>query len=313
MRYFPLLRGKQHELVALRELAGDIAKSGNVVPILEPVNANATTRKSMNRFMVESMPFLFICNPRYGEFANNTDGLVAAIISQDLSDYDNWIPTLTINEATSLQDLDAFTETYTEYQRALVYDGMPHQDAVLSRIGGAGIDYHVFMSGRVESSYIDSVPVNNRVFIEDSFRRQTRNADYPVQEFFTDQNTAEGNKDNVDFGDFSIVGDYYSETGGPAHAVALHHIHFGENSHSLYIHHFISDHVDLPVDTPGKTIEAVTHLVEALGNLQPNETRACQEYRTMSRTQNARSLGYMKRLAIMHHLEVILSNGGLAN
>ena len=134
-----------------------------------------------------------------------------------------------------------------------------------------------FISGRVENSYIESIPVNNRVLIVDPFRRQQRNADYPDEEFFTDLNTAEGNRDHVAFGDFSIVGDYYTDTGGPAHAVALHHIHFTEDSQSLSIHHFISDRIDTSVDTSGKIIEAVNHLVEALDNLQPSDTRACDE------------------------------------
>ena len=312
MRYFPLLRGKQNEMIALRDLAGEIAKNGNVIPILEAVNGNATTQISLDRFVVESMPFLFICNPRHGEFANDPERLAATIISQDLSDYDNWTPALYINETTSLQQFNDFVESYSEYQRALIYYGRPNQNAVRSRIDEVGADYHVFMSGHVETSYIESIPFNNRVIIDDPFHRR-RNADYPDQEFFTDRNTVEGSPNDVAFGDFSIVGDYFAETGGPAYAVALHHIHFRENAYSLDIHHFISDRVDLPVDTHGKTIEAIAHLVEALDNLQPNSTRACDEYRTNNENQNAPTLGYMKRLAIKHHLEVMLGDGGLAN
>jgi len=63
-RYFPFLRGKQHELMALRELAGQIAEEGSVIPIIEPVNGNATTRISLDRYVEVSMPFIFICNPR---------------------------------------------------------------------------------------------------------------------------------------------------------------------------------------------------------------------------------------------------------
>ena len=110
-----------------------------------------------------------------------------------------------------------------------------------------------------------------------------------------------GNQDDVNFWDFSIGGDYYTETGGPAYAVALHHIHFAENSHSLNISHFKSDQIDTLVDTPGKIIEAVDHLVEALNSLQPNDTQACGEYRTMSEDQQSSRLGYMKCLAIKHH------------
>ena len=260
MNYYPFLRGKQNEMIALRDLAEDIVKNGKVIPIIEPVNSNDTTQISLVRFMETSMPFLFICNPRNGMFSDDADRLVTDVISRGLGDYDNWIPALYVDEETGLQELDAFTEAYDEYRRALVYCGRPQRSSIRSRIENASVDYHVFISGRVENSYIESIPVNNRVLIVDSFRRQQRNADYPDEEFFTDLNTAEGNRDHVAFGDFSIVGDYYTDTGGPAHAVALHHIHFTEDSQSLSIHHFISDRVDTSVDTSGKIIEAVNHL-----------------------------------------------------
>ena len=315
MRYFPFFRGKQNELMAVRELAADITNNGYVIPILELVNSNSTTRISIDRFIEESMPFLFICNPIHGNFSKKPENLVDNVISQGLCEYDNWVPSLYVDEATALQELETFMEAYDEYPLALVYYGRPQRSTVGSRIdaAGANIQHHVFMPGRVENDYIQSIPDNQRVLIVDPFRRQLRNADYPAREFFTDQNTVAGNQDDVDFGDFSIVGDHYTETGGPAHAVALHHIHFAENSHSLEISHFISDRTETTADTPGKIIEAVTNLTEALDSLQPNDTRACDEYHTMSEDQQSSGLGYMKRLAIMHHLQVILHDAGLVN
>ena len=159
---------------------------------------------------------------------------------------------------------------------------------------------------RVEREYIESVSADSCVRVSDRFVRQLRNADYPAVEFFTDLNTVTGNPHGRNFGDFSIVGDHYTETGGPAHAVALHHIHCSEGSQSLKISHFTSDRPDTTVDTPGKIIEALNHLVEALDTLKPDNTQACQEYREMNETEHSRGLGYMKRLAIKHHLEIML-------
>lgn len=310
MKYFPLLRGKQNEMMALRDIAEEIVDNGNVIPIVEAVNSNPTTLISLDRFIEASMPFLFICNPRYGGFSNDADRLANDVISRGLVDYDNWIPALYVSEGTTLEELDTFTEAYEGYKLAVVYYGKP-QRPVRSRIEEASAYFHVFVTNRVENSYIESIPVNNRVLLVDSFRRQSRNVDYPDQEFFTDLNTADGNRDDVAFGDFSIVGDYYTETGGPPYAVALHHIHFTEDSHSLSIHHFKSDRVDTPVDTSGKIIEAIDNLIASLDNLQPNDTEACNEYRAMSEAQMSRGLGYLKRLGIKHHLEVILRDGGL--
>ena len=311
MKYFPFLRGKQNEMIALRELATEIAGHGNVIPIVEPVNSNQTTLLSVTRFIEKSMPFLFICNPVHGSFSGNPDQLASEVISKGLCDYRNWIPAFYVNEGTTLEKLEAFAEKYDEYQQALIYSGRPQQGTVRSRTAAMSVRYHAFVRDRVENEYVESIPIDSRIMIMDAFRRRERNAQYPPREFFTDMNTASGNRDNVAFGDFSIVGDYYSDTGGPAHAVALHHIHFGEDSHSLCVSHFISDRTQMPVDTPGKIIEAVNHLVEALADLPSNDTDACNEYRTISGSQDSPGLGYMKRLAIRQHLEVMLGEGGL--
>ena len=310
MNYFPFLRGKQNELLAIRDLASSIAKHGRVIPIIEPVNANSTTRISIDRFIEESMPFLFICNPIHGQFNDNASGLSTDPINQALIDYDNWTPSLYVDEQTAVQELEGFIGAYgDDSPLALVYYGRPQRITVREMIEENDFRWHVFMDGRVQRDYIKSVPDGSRVFVSDRFVRKPRNADYPEREFFTDLNTVAGNPDRSHFGDFSIVGDRYTETGGPAYAVALHHVHYAKESRTLDISHFISDRIHTSVDTPGKIIEALSHLVESLDTLQPNDTQACLEYCAMNEREQSSGLGYMKRLAIKHHLEIMLGGG----
>ena len=135
MNYFPFLRGKQNELMAVRDLASNIAEKGRVIPIIEPVNANSTTRISIDRFIEESMPFLFICNPIHGEFRDDSAGLKRHLIDQVLIDYDNWIPSFYVNEHTAFQQLEVFIDTYSsEYPLALIYYGLPQRRAVREMI-----------------------------------------------------------------------------------------------------------------------------------------------------------------------------------
>src|ERR1035438_6210616 len=90
--YFPFLRGKQNELMAVRELAERIAADESVVPIIEPVNGDATTGISIDRWIEVSMPFVFVCNPSHGEFSAHPERLFSRLISENLMEYDNWIP-----------------------------------------------------------------------------------------------------------------------------------------------------------------------------------------------------------------------------
>lgn len=311
MKYFPFLRGKQNELLALRELAANIADNGNVIPIVEPVNSNGTTQKSITRFMQENMSFIFICNPIHGDFPHDPKKLEDMAISLELSDYGNWIPALYIRESTAQRELEDFLEKYDEYKLALIYYGRPQEGSILSKAKSANIKHHIFVHGRLDSHYVESIPLRKRVIVTDQFHRQN-NADYPDRQFFTDWNTSRGNKDNVNFGDFSIVGDYFQKGGSQPYAVALHHIHFKENSYSLDVSHFKSDRRSTKADPSGKIAEAVRHLVDELDYLVPNDTQACDEYRAINKDRRRTNLGRMKGLAIKHHLEVMLSDDGLS-
>ena len=308
-RYFPFLRGKQHELIAVRDLAEAIAEHANVIPIIEPANGNHTTRISLDRYIEVSMPFLFICNPLHGTFAGHAGRLFTELISEGLLEYDNWTPTLQVERESRSGDLSAFLDRYRDYEVAVIYNGLPRSERARALLGDQHVVHHIFLDGRVGADYVNGITQDRRVIITDPFNRQPRNADYPEREFFTDMNTTAGNPNRLDFGDFSIVGNHYMDTGGPAFAVALHHVHFQNGPGPLDISHFISDRTETAADIPGKIIEALDKLVEALNDLRPNNTQACDQYRLMADAEISRGLGYMKRLAIKQHLELMLRGG----
>ncbi len=299
------------ELMALRDLAANIAEHGQVIPIIEPVNDNATTRISLDRYVEVAMPFFFVCNPYHGAFANNTEQLFADITNETLMEYDNWTPALQVNVNSAPSAITPFLQRYSEWEVAVIYSGLPTNTQAVALLSSNSIAHHVFLEGHVGAAYINGIPIAQRVMVSDRFHRRVRNADYPEHEFFTDMNASAGNPQRLDFGDYSIVGDHFAETGGPAYAVTAHHIHYqgGSNPGPLEISHFISDHTETATNPSGKVIEAVHHLVEALDDLHPNNTEACDEYREMDHEQVSRGLGYLKRLAIKHHLEVMLSGG----
>ena len=300
-------------MLALRELAEEIALIGGVVPIVEPVRWNRNTIISINAFMDSDMRFVLVCNPALGDFSEDHDVLAGHITALDLLDYPSWVPAMYLRGGTRSGEISRFLRTYRNFEVAFIYRGKPQQQAALRLIRRANVAHHVFFLDRVEQEYIDTIRVADRVMVRDPFVRAARNAEYPDRRFFTDMNTVAGNQDDIDFGDFSIAGDYYTDTGGAAHAVALHHIHFDRNSHRLMISHFISDRRDTPVDVGGKTVEAIDNLVRALPLIRPSDTFTCGEYRELSAERTYRSLGYMKRMAIRHHLEVMLHPRGLGH
>lgn len=110
------------------------------------------------------------------------------------------------------------------------------------------------------------------------------------------------------FGDFLIVGDEYSEGGGPAYAVAIHLTYINtSDDEMMYIYHFRSTTNDTPTDPAGKFSQALAKLIDKLdsGDSMLDETEAIQEFRDLHARQHFPGLGYVKKLSMKHHIETL--------
>ncbi|MGA2686320.1 MAG: sce7725 family protein, partial [Verrucomicrobiota bacterium] len=203
-------------MLALKMLASTIADKQTVVPIIEPVNGNDTTKGAIEKYIEEGMPFLFIANPKHGDYKGNGAGLYNDLYADMFAEYDNYIPTLHINRGTRIQEVNSFNERYDTPFRAVIYNAEPAVANVRDWCASDDrIYHHIFLDGKVSSAFTQSVTPTRRVLIRDNFNRQVRNSDYPAEvEHFSDMNTPAGNTENVNWGDYSIIGDQYSDGGG---------------------------------------------------------------------------------------------------
>ena len=143
--------------------------------------------------------------------------------------------------------------------------------------------------------------------MRDGFQKR-RNADHPDLEKFSDLHVT-FQEDGMDgFGDFLIVGDDYSESGGPAYAVAIHLTFIDDTKDDeMFIRHFISTTIDTPTDPAGKFGQALQKLIDTLdsGNSKIFESKAITEFRVLHAKQHFPGLGYVKKLSMKHHIETL--------
>ena len=66
--YFPILRGRQFELLALRECVNKSLLSNKIIPIVEPVKASSTYTKTVDSFIKAGKPIAVIRNPQVGSW-----------------------------------------------------------------------------------------------------------------------------------------------------------------------------------------------------------------------------------------------------
>lgn len=293
--------------MAIRELAPQIVQNTAVLPIIEPVSIADSQRLSLAHYTEENLRFMLITNPRVGDLAGNTDAIDASIVRSILDEYENYIPAMYVDVNTSIAQLDLLVSSYGDVPVAAIYCGQPNESVIGHLVNHDAVEWHVFLDGFVPSDFISRFPAIKRVLIRDTFRRRARNADYPADEFFSDMHRTVLGRDFAGFGDYSIAGAAYTG-GGPAYAVALHHVYRNDaQSGNIHIRHFISDRTDSTADPSGKFIEALAKLVTALPGLgRFNHTATCNEYMSIYRSQQSPGLGYAKKLAIKHHIELMM-------
>ena len=92
--YFPLLRGKQFELKALREFSAICPNNTHVIPIIEPVNDSLGSLVQGVREMSQNgLRFAMILNPELGDFKHdNVSFKLLEDYPEMLNQLDRWIP-----------------------------------------------------------------------------------------------------------------------------------------------------------------------------------------------------------------------------
>lgn len=301
--YFPYLRGRQFELIAIRELLEKNLMSDRVIPIIEPVKCSSTLLKTMRLYSEKNTPLAIVHNPIVGSFVkelneaknidmvkefdkncNNGNIINGHIVSEESEKHiqellDKGIEKdkiMTINFSRNC--LEPYKRTFLEF----------------------GCQYNLIPDDRK----FGRVVTKNKVLFTNHFKKKKRNLDYyDIDEFYSDDHLFFSHEGYDGHSDFSIVGDEYSESGFAPYAVAIHIVYFNEDE-ELNIIHFVSESNSDIRDPGNKFYEAVEKLYE-WGNSKDINTYGYNELIKHYDNQTYPGLGVVKKLCIMHHIELI--------
>ena len=146
----------------------------------------------------------------------------------------------------------------------------------------------------------------HRILVDDKFNKKPRNSDYLDEddEFFSsDYLFIDENNEYIGFSDYSVIGEEYSEAGFAPYAVAIHIVYF-DSENNLRIHHFVSENNDDITDPAGKFYEALEKLV-IWNRTMKLDTMGIRKFEGIYDAQTYPGLGVVKKLSIMHHLELL--------
>jgi len=296
--YFPFLRGRQFELLALRELLEKDLIGDNIIPIIEPVKLSSSLLKTVELFNKKNHKLVFVQNPSVGaypvsmegekpnplyenlEIALDKDNVIKAYIFQDNNEIvvNDMKDSIAIID--SVDDISSYLEA-CENEKPL-YTIIPDRRSIKRNVKG------------------------EKIILEDSFIKQKRNVDYKnnTDEFFSDWHREYSKEGYKGFSDYSIVGSEYSESGFAPKAVAIHIVYLSSED-DLRVHHFVSETNTDSKDTAGKFGEAVSELKHWCIENKIQETKGLKAFYDYCDKGRFPGLGVVKKCSIMHHLELM--------
>lgn len=306
--YYPYFRGKQFELIAIRESAELLAQS-EFTPVIEPVKeALSGLQKTLESILEAKGSAVVIINPQHGGHAENGNG-ISNLLSASLQKNEGIAAGILLHDGMTAAEAMACYKNHEAYKPTFIHSGFTEPSALAEKLGAdLSKSKHIFSENFCGKLYQKHFQGSQRILLRDGFRRQKKNADYPPIEPFSDLHITFPDEGVNGFGDFLTVGGDFSEGGGAAYAVAIHLTFIDpKKDNAMYIYHLISNTNHTPTDPAGKFAEALAKLVAKLnsGESKLLETSAIKEFRELHAKGHFPGLGVVKKLSMKHHIETL--------
>jgi hypothetical protein len=313
--YFPYLRGKQFELLAIKELAPAIRASGAVHPIIEPVrdiDAGPTLLRNLAALVEHRLPCTVIINPRVGDMkgVDKTENILTQLEPLFAANRNMRIGVLLTSEQ-EIQQLIAILGRATRLYRAdLIYGTAVISEESMQRLAElCDIEMHLAEDKNSVRRYRRIFTRPATAILKDSFakQKQERNQDYyPLEEsIFTEDNIFFAEDGYEGFGDYQTIGEAFKEGGTMPRVVAIHLTYQRPREEAIFIRHFCSTPNGSSADTAGKYLEALSKLV-AFANDYGLSNPALDTFRSHLDKQSFPGLGVIKKLSIQNHIHVAI-------
>ncbi|MFT6843616.1 MAG: hypothetical protein ACJASR_002400 [Psychroserpens sp.] len=303
--YYPFLRGRQFELIALRELAAEGVTQNVIIPIIEPVKESINNLNlAFNIFEAVDQSIFLIVNPSVGEFPGDTDYYLnyirekenivfrptflyrnnASYINAKIAEYNLQNCMIIGNNEISSEDTDFVALVNTpEFTHVTIED--PDRNRELRRI--------VQESGK------------QFVRLDDLFEPQPRNSNFLDIEThrFSEEHKYFSQDGYNGFSDYTPLSSGYSDGGSTPRAVVIHFTYMnGQNQ--IWIKHFTSISNDSIANIQGKFGEAANKAVIfcRAENLSNSAITELEDYYDRGHYPG---LGTVKKISIKNHLNVV--------
>lgn len=310
--YLPYLRGKQFELIGLRELFENsiiLGKKDIVSPIIEPVKDSSTLKTTLKSLLEKNVNFTYIINPQVGTFTDTEKILDVLKTALGESYFQNYQIGIIFHRGMNHNSILSFLENYKEIVPSLtiihniVFDNI---DEICDCYKDYPIKYNVIDLSLKRYARRFNRSTNTLVELDDYFNSQEKNANYSGidESDFSEEHNYYKSEGFVGFSDYLTIGKEYSESGFLPYAVAI-HLSYSDEKGRIKVKHFVSDSNEDQSDIAGKFSEALKKLIEWC-NISGYDSVAIPFFRDYYSKGHFPGLGMLKKLSLMNHIDLVL-------
>lgn len=292
--YYPYLRGKQFDLLALKEALSRDLLSSKIEPVIEPVRDSATLKNVIELFQKQDHPLAVIGNPQVGQFKL----------------FDQHVHSWTLHENSTIEQALIITpETFQQILHTppglIVFDGQHYPKEAESWKQLTTLSSRFLIP---DDSRIRIWLSENKIVIRDSFstRKHVESYGEKNDDFFSNDYLFYQQDGYKGFSDFTIEGSRYFDKGFPSRALAI-HLTYIDAYGNIRVKHFVSDSNDSAKDQALKFFEAAEKMKRWImrHHHQLLITSGMLELLTLYEQKKFPGLGVLKKWSLLHHLELI--------
>lgn len=303
--YYPYFRGRQFELITIRELAEEGATQGFITPIIEPVKDNHKNFDLAYKFLMEfEQKVYLIVNPEVGKLNGDIFEHLEYLISLDSNEYFYPAFNYTNNARYIKQAINKYTLhncmilCKNDVQPDANFKSVVEMDQVIATIvedPGRNRDLNRYLRG-LGKTYIR---------LDDLFEKEARNKDYlPITERrFSEEHKYYKEEGFQGFSDFTALTSEYIDSGSTPRAVVI-HLTYLKNDDEIWIRSFTSVTNDSIANVQGKFGEAAKKAVQFCQKYGLQNS-AIEELTKYYNEGHYPGLGTVKKISMKNHLLVV--------
>ncbi len=302
--YYPYLRGKQFELLALREFSRETPTPSHICPIIEPVKSSFNGLKTaIDALSSKKISFALVLNPSDGDFRREQQDILVNL--PFLKELGGWTPAFIYKGNGSRIETYIATNSLNDVM-IIFQDSIDlSKEDVSQLLGNNSVKYVVAnLEGDRRNRRLLAKSGKDLIRLDDQFHEQPRNADYQdiPEEKFTEEHKYYSEEGYNGFADYVTLPSNFKESGMLPYAVAI-HMTYQKNEDEIFVRHFVSDHNSDNTNIPGKFYEAAIKLKAFYSGIRG--THASSELIAILDANRYPGLGVLKKLSIKNHLELI--------